>query len=73
MPLAGLAVGEGLPLPAVRQQLVPAGPEEVDMSAEGLDRVRSVIREAIAGGPLRGRRRWWPGGAGWCCTRPSDG
>ena len=48
VPLAGRRLGEGTPLEARRQRLVPAEPEEVGMRAEGLDRVRSVIREAIA-------------------------
>lgn len=54
LPLAGRAAGQGTPLPARRQELQPVEPGEVGMSAAGIERVREVIRSAIAEGVTPG-------------------
>lgn len=54
IPLAGEAVGAGEPRTANRQSLAPVEPEEVGMSREGIEDIRSVVREAIADGVTPG-------------------
>ncbi len=48
LPLDERAAGGGIMLPAERQTLRRVEPGEVGMSAEGLERVREVVRDAIA-------------------------
>ncbi len=54
IPFESHALGEGQDQPAVRQRLRRADPEEVGMSASGLDAVRRVVLDAIADGTTPG-------------------
>ena len=54
VPLGERAAGQGRVVAAARQELSRVEPEEVGMSAEGLERVREVVRSAIAEGVTPG-------------------
>ena len=54
LPLGALAAGQGAILAPRRQELRPVAPEEVGMSAAGIERVRDVVRSAIAEGVTPG-------------------
>ena len=54
IPLGGRALGEGIALPAARGDLRPVEPEEVGMTGEGIEAIRTVVRDAIADGVTPG-------------------